>query len=100
MKLTSTFLALTISFAIIVSPIISLAEEDNAQLEAAFTELCNQSANAEQFSIEKLTEMVAECDSLKEKIANSSHPKKKVLLFRLKKCRNFLAFIIETKQQE
>ena len=74
--------------------------EDHAQLEKTFTELCNQAANAEAFTIEKLTEMVAEADTLKEKLENSSHPKKKNLLFRLKKCRNFLAFIIETKQLE
>ena len=76
------------------------ASDENANLEATFNELCGRTDIAESLSVEELTTMVAECDTLEEKITNSSHPKKKILLFRLKKCRNFLDFMVQTKQLE
>ena len=87
-------------FSLLISPVFSIAGEDYSDLEKSFTELCSQTENAEALSVEELTKMVARCDLLKDRITRSTHPKKKVLLFRLKKCRNFLDFIIQTKQIE
>ena len=83
---------------LVLSPYYSQASDDYNSLEAAFNELCSQTENAEALSVDVITSMIAECDLLKEKVTKSSHPKKKVLLFRLKKCRNFLDFILQTKQ--
>jgi len=60
--------------------------------------LCVHTQEAENFSLEKLQELLTECDQLLKKIEESNDAKKKLLLFRLKKCRNFLAYIIELKQ--
>jgi hypothetical protein len=96
-----TLLSALIIYSILISvPLYSQVSDDHNNLETAFNELCGQAENAETLSVEELTEMIAQCDSLEDKIIHSTHPKKKVLLFRLKKCRNFLNFIIQTKQLE
>ena len=100
MKWLSLLLALTICSTFTFPPVYSFASDDDAKLEATFNELCGRTENAEALTVEKLTTMVSECDTLEEKITQSSHPKKKILLFRLKKCRNFLHFMIQTKQLE
>jgi hypothetical protein len=79
-------------------PLYGQASDDYDQLEAAFNQLCGQLENAEALSVEELTTMIAECDELKQKITRNENPKKKVLLFRLKKCRDFIEFTIQTKQ--
>ena len=43
---------------------------------------------------------MAECDQLQKKIEASDDEQKKLLLFRLKKCRDFLVYIAELKQLE
>ena len=86
-----------ICLALVFFPFYSQASDDFVSLEAAFNELCSQTENAQALPVEEITTMIAECDLLKEKITKSSHPKKKVLLFRLNKCRNFLDFILQTK---
>jgi len=98
MKLFSLCLAIIMCLAFFSLPLQSQASDDHKKLETVFNELCSQTENAEALSVEEITTMIAECDSLKDKIIQSSHPKKKILLFRLKKCRNFLDFIIQTKQ--
>ena len=96
-----TFLAiLLLCFSPLLLPLTCHASDENANLEATFNELCGRTDQAEALTVEELTTMIAECDSLEKKITHSSHPKKKILLFRLKKCRNFLHFMIQTKQLE
>ena len=69
-------------------------------LQEEFDRLCVHTQDAESLSVERLQELVAECDQLQKKIEESNEEKKKLLLFRLKKCRDFLAYIIELKQEE
>jgi cell division protein FtsB len=69
-------------------------------LQEEFDRLCVHTQDAESLSIEKLQELVAECDQLQKKIEASDDAKKKLLLFRLKKCRDFLAYIIALKEVE
>ena len=71
-----------------------------ASLQEEFDTLCVHTQDAENLSLERLQELVAECDQLQKKIEASDDPKKKLLLFRLKKCRDFLAYIIELKKPE
>lgn len=67
-------------------------------LKEEFDNLCVNTQDAESLSVEKLQELVTECDQLKTKIEQSNDRQKKLLLFRLNKCRNFLAYIIDHKQ--
>ena len=69
-------------------------------LQEEFDRLCVHTQDAESLSIERLKELVAECDQLQAKIEASDDEKKKLLLFRLKKCRDFLAYIVELKSGE
>jgi hypothetical protein len=69
-----------------------------ASLQEEFDTLCVHTQDAESLSLERLQELVAECDKLQKKIEASDDEKKKLLLFRLKKCRDFLAYVIELKQ--
>ena len=69
-------------------------------LQQEFEALCVHTQAGEDLSLEKLQELVTECDQLKKKIEESSDEKKKLLLFRLKKCRNFLAYLVELKEGE
>lgn len=92
------FSLVIICSTLVFFPFYSHASGDFDSLEATFNELCSQTENAEALSVDEITSMIARCGSLKEKITTSSHPKKKVLLFRLEKCRNFLEFILQTKE--
>ena len=67
-------------------------------LQEEFDQLCVYTQDAESLSLEKLHELVAGCDQLQKKIEGSDDEKKKLLLFRLNKCRNFFVYIIELKE--
>jgi len=67
-------------------------------LQEEFDALCVQTQDAESLSPEKLRELVTQCDQLQKKIEESNDTKKKLLLFRLQKCRDFIIYVMETKQ--
>jgi len=69
-------------------------------LQDEFDRLCVHTQDAESLPLEQLQELVAECDQLKQKIEQSDDAKKKLLLFRLEKCRNFLEYIVELRQED
>jgi len=71
-----------------------------ASLQEEFDHLCIYTQNAENLPSEKLRELLAECDQLQKKIDASNDVKKKLLSFRLNKCRNFFAYIIELRQSD
>jgi uncharacterized membrane protein len=78
----------------------SVAGAYAGSLQEDFDRLCVYTQEAESLSLEKLQELVTECDQLQKRIEESNDEKKKLLLFRLQKCRNFFAYIIELKQGE
>ena len=59
---------------------------------------CIYTQEAESLSPGKLQELVTKCDKLQKKIEESNDDKKKLLLFRLKKCRIFFTYIPGLKQ--
>lgn len=67
-------------------------------MQEEFDGICIHTQDAEDLSLEKLQELVMQCDQLQKKIEESSDEKKKVLLFRLKKCCDFLTYVMEIKQ--
>ena len=87
---------------IVVSCLIVLfasAVAYGGSLQEEFDKLCVHTQDAESLSQEKLQELVTECDQLQKKVEASNDPKKKLMLFRLKKCRNFFAYILALKQE-
>ena len=69
-------------------------------LQEEFDTLCVHTQDAENLSLEKLRVLVSDCDLLQKKMEESKDTKKKVLLFRLKKCRDFLTYVMEIKQSD
>ena len=67
-------------------------------LQEEFDQLCIHTPEASSLPMEKLRELLADCDKLQKRIEGSSDGKKKLLLFRLNKCRNFYAYMIELKE--
>ena len=67
-------------------------------LQEEFDTLCIHTQETESLSLEKLQDLLKECDQLQKKIEASNDEKKKVMLFRLKKCRDFLTYVMEIKQ--
>jgi hypothetical protein len=98
MKWAACFSVLTVCSLLVFTPLYGLAAGDRDSVETTFNELCGRTEHAETLSAEEITSMIARCDSLMETITKGTHPRKKVLLFRLKKCRNFLEYILETKK--
>jgi len=68
-------------------------------LQEKFDTLCVYTQDTESLPLEKLHELVTDCDQLQKEIEASDDPKKKLLLFRLNKCRNFFAYVIELKAE-
>ncbi len=99
MKRFAGFSALFICSLFLFSPLYSLAADELDNIETTFNELCGRTETAETLPVEEIASMIARCDSLMDTVRQSTHPKKKVLLFRLKKCRNFLEYILETKKK-
>jgi len=89
-------LAQTVVICLII--LLGAAVVHGGSLQEDFDKLCVHTQEAESLSLERLQELVTECDQLQKRIEESSDQKKKLLLFRLNKCRNFLAYMIELKK--
>lgn len=63
-----------------------------------FEELCSKVQTAESLTLEEINSLIERVDTLLPKIEASDDPKKKVYIFRLKKCRAFFEYIIELKK--
>ena len=67
-----------------------------------FDNICAQAEVADSLPTAKLKELAIESDKLLGVIEASDDPRKKVYIFRLKKCRNFFVYITglrETKER-
>jgi hypothetical protein len=62
-----------------------------------FEEICSGVQIAESLGIEELEALVDKAEKLLLQIQALDMPSKKVYIFRLKKCRDFFKFILETK---
>lgn len=56
--------------------------------------------DADALPASELENYIIECDSLVVRVEKSDHARKRLMLFRLMKCRNYFAYLIETKQPE
>ena len=66
--------------------------------QESFDRICAITADSENLTIDQLNNLITESDELLIKIEAGEIPKKKLYLIRLKKCRNFLAFMRDVKQ--
>jgi hypothetical protein len=65
-----------------------------------FDKICSQAEEADSLPTPKLKELVAESDKLIDVIEAGSDPRKKVYIFRLKKCRNLFVYIMNLREAE
>src|SRR3990172_3448379 len=62
-----------------------------------FDRICAQAEVADSLPTEKLKELAMESDKLLEVIEADNDPKKKLYIFRLKKCSNFFVYIMSLR---
>lgn len=70
---------------------------ENGGWESDFDRICGVTDMATTLSVNELRDLIADCDRLLETLSKVNHPKKKLYIFRLKKCRNLFAFVLDTK---
>jgi len=92
-KLAIVNIAVACLFVIFASAVVY-----GGELQDEFDKLCVYTQEAESLPLDKLQELLTDCDKLQKNIEQSDDAKKKLLLFRLNKCRNFLVYIIDLKQ--
>ena len=83
----------------IIAATVSYAAEQGGWKDD-FDRICGVTDMATTFSADELRSLIADCDSLMETLNKVNPPKKKLYIFRLKKCRNLFAFVLETKEAE
>jgi hypothetical protein len=64
-----------------------------------FEDICSQTMDAQSLSDEELQSLVERCEKLLPIIEQSTFSKKKVYLFRIKKCRDLFEFVLEVNQR-
>ncbi|NIW45860.1 MAG: hypothetical protein GWN14_15170, partial [candidate division Zixibacteria bacterium] len=69
--------------------------DDNDDIQTEFDAICGIMEEVDGYSVEEVHGLVERIETLEAKVKTSEHPRKKVLLFRLKKCREFCQFILE-----
>ena len=65
-----------------------------------FDRICGQAEAADSLPTARLKELVMESDKLLEVIEAGNDPRKKVYIFRLKKCRNLFVYIMNLRETE
>lgn len=65
-----------------------------------FDSICAQAEFAESLPTPKLKGLIAESDKLLGVIEASSDPRKKVYIFRLKKCRSLFEYILDLREMK
>lgn len=94
MNHTSRIIVISFCLLSIALSSVAYAVED---IQTEFDALCGIMQEADGYSLEELQALIVRTDALIEQVQNSDHPRKKVILFRLAKCKNFFEFLIETK---
>jgi hypothetical protein len=63
-----------------------------------FDRICGQAEDADSLPTAKLKELVMESDKLLEVIEAGNDPRKKVYIFRLRKCRNLFVYMTNLRE--
>jgi len=67
-------------------------------LESEFQRICSHTDSAAEMPSEQLAGLIEQSDRLLAALAESALPQKKVLTFRLKKCRNLFRYLLEVRE--
>jgi len=65
-----------------------------------FEQVCGQTDNAADLSIEELKKSLEKCDALKIRIEALEPTPRKIYLKRLQMCRNLLQFMLESREKK
>ncbi len=76
---------------------LSSGTASGASWKTEFEDICVHTIEAPSLSTERIRELIDESDRLMKTIEKGKDPQKKVYLFRLKKCRNFFLYILESR---
>ena len=63
-----------------------------------FDAVCGTTDASMSFTVEQLTDLIARCDKLAERIGAEEETVRRVYLRRLKMCRDLLVFVLESKR--
>ena len=77
-------------------PPACLAQEE---WKAEFDAVCSKTDVAMTLLVEELKELIERCDKLKPRIEAEEESTRRVYLRRLQVCRNFLEYVLDSKQQ-
>ena len=64
----------------------------------SFDDICSKSQGADSLSVKELSSLIERSNNLMPVIQASDDPTKKIYLQRLKKCKAFFEFVIESKK--
>lgn len=96
-----TSLAVLIWMVLFATPLTAQAENTNiVPLNTQVFHLAQQCLNGENLSAEQLQQTMTKIDALNATISQGDHPKKKLLLIRLKKSRNMCHYLAQLQQKE
>jgi len=65
-----------------------------------FDAICSETQDAMTFSPEKLNDLVARCDALQTRFESLDESQRKVMLKRLKMCRDFYVYVLQSKEHK
>lgn len=71
--------------------------QEPADWRVEFEAVCGTTDASMSFTAEELTNLIARCDKLAEKIGAEEETVRRVYLRRLKMCRDLLAFVLESR---
>ena len=86
--------------ALLVPAALVLAQAAPASWKAEFDEICGQTDNAMEFSVDELRSLLLRCEKLKPVIQKLPAQERKFYSGRLESCRKLYAFVLETHEKE
>lgn len=103
MKKALFYLLLTIMLATgwqAVSCLNACAAESDETWKVEFNQVCGQTDNAAEMSVNALKKAIEQCDALRPKIEALEATPRKVYLKRLQMCRNLFSYLLEGKEKK
>jgi len=71
--------------------------QEPADWRVEFEAVCGTTDASMSFTVEQLTDLIARCEKLAERIGAEEETVRRVYLRRLKMCRDLLAYVLESK---
>jgi len=65
-----------------------------------YDETCTVTEDSDQLTKEELRQIIARCNALQPRVEKLEDPARKVMLSRIKRCREFYAYLLEIKESK